>query len=180
MKNMIGSKVGQLVIVEQVDDRTADGHIRWRCVCVCGNEVIRVGKTLRRDGRTMSCGCQLKKRRRMVTADTKQCKACGEVKHVDQFQMLRHYDRPGKPHYWTSRCKACAAEYNRIRLYGTTLAEMIAKQGSALCQPCNRVLHYFENKEWRARAENYLAVQERSPTAADVGQTPGDRQEVGR
>lgn len=124
----------------------------------------------------------LQKRRRMVTADTKQCKECGIVKNVVEFQMLRHNDRPGKPHYWTSRCKPCAAEHNRIRLYGVTLAEMMAKQGSslcplcqkrpsacldhnhktgeprgALCQPCNRALHYVESEEWMNRAEVYLA-----------------------
>ena len=120
------------------------------------------------------------RRRRMVTEDMKQCKACEEIKHVSQFQAMKHYDRPGSPKYWAARCKPCAAEYNRLRLYGATLAEMIQIQGTAvcplcqirmadsldhdhesnaprgaLCRKCNLVMHYVDDKDWMMRAEEY-------------------------
>jgi hypothetical protein len=123
----------------------------------------------------------LVRRRRMVTSDTKRCKTCSEVKHVSQFHTARHYDRPGQPKYLAPRCKPCAAEQNRMRLYGVTLAEMIAKQGTALCplclkrmadsvdhdhltrkargalcRKCNLIMHYMDNAEWVARAKEYI------------------------
>lgn len=145
----------------------------------------------------------LLRRKRMVTATMKECKDCKLVKHVSEFYMMRHYDRPGAPPYWASHCKTCAAERERMRRYGATLAEVIFKQGSpicplcqkrlgvcldhdhktgeargALCQPCNRALHYVENEGWMKRAEQYLAVQEQSPESLPLREPSGDREAV--
>src|SRR5260370_36711500 len=110
--------------------------------------------------------------------DKKRCKECRQIKPLNEFQENRH---KAPMIYYASKCKPCAAEHNRKYLYGVTLAEMIAKQGTsscplcqknlavcvdhdhateeprgALCQPCNRVLHYIENQGWMERAMMYL------------------------
>ncbi len=124
--------------------------------------------------------------RRNVTETTRRCRTCNEEKSFDQFHSHIKRDRPHRPdsRYYASDCKACAAERNRIYLYGVTLAQMIIKQGSALCplckkrmancldhdhrtgkargalcQTCNKAMHYMDNAEWRARAEEYRASQ---------------------
>lgn len=197
-----GQVFGQLEIISLLPGRDDCGRRRYSCRCVCGKEVVRGIRTLRKDDRHISCGCHLQRRRRMVTDTTKQCKACGEVKDISQFGKLGHSSRGHDRKYYTSRCKPCSAEYNRQRLYGTTLAEMIEKQGGstcplcqsrlgvcldhdhatgeprgALCQPCNRVLHYFENKAWSKRAEVYLARKITGP--AEVG-IRSEGQEMGQ
>ena len=121
------------------------------------------------------------KRRRMVSDTTKQCMACKEIKHVDEFQKCFHRDRAHHPPYWAARCKPCAAEYSRKLRYGFTLAEMIAKQGTALCplcqkrmadsldhdhltgkargalcRKCNLIMHYMDNEAWVRRAKAYI------------------------
>ena len=180
MQLKIGDHFGHLEVLALLDERDSNGRKRYECRCDCGKEVVRVRKQLRRDGRHVSCGCHLQKRRRMVTDTTKQCKDCGEVKHVNEFQALTHPDRGHHRKYYNSRCKPCAGEHNRRRLYGNSLAELIHKQGSAicplckirladsldhdhetglargaLCRKCNLIMHYVDNREWLERAEKY-------------------------
>ncbi len=122
----------------------------------------------------------LLKKRRLVDAEHKQCKECEAVKHLSEFHRSRRFDREEVRWVYAARCKPCSAEQNRIRLYGVTLAEMIAKQGSAicplckkrlvdsldhdhktgqprgaLCRKCNLIMHYMDDREWVARAEEY-------------------------
>lgn len=56
--DMIGQRFGRLTVLEEVDDRTTCGEVKYLCQCDCGNTKIVIG-TLLRDGRTKSCGCLL-------------------------------------------------------------------------------------------------------------------------
>jgi hypothetical protein len=50
-----GQRFGRLLVIERAtSDRWKNA--RWRCLCVCGNEAIVRGSSLR-DGSTRSCGC---------------------------------------------------------------------------------------------------------------------------
>lgn len=52
--SMIGQSFGRLTVLER--GGTYRKKIKYRCRCVCGNEVIVLGACLRR-GHTKSCGC---------------------------------------------------------------------------------------------------------------------------
>lgn len=50
-----GNKYGRLLVISEHGKRK-DGKICWLCKCICGNEAIVSGKSLRM-GSTKSCGC---------------------------------------------------------------------------------------------------------------------------
>jgi len=52
--NITGQRFGRLVALER--EGYGEGHVRWRCRCDCGRQIIAVGKNLRR-GVSKSCGC---------------------------------------------------------------------------------------------------------------------------
>ena len=60
MINMIGKKIGSLLIFEFAGTKGSAQHALWRCKCDCGNETVAVGAYLRK-GRIKSCGCGMKK-----------------------------------------------------------------------------------------------------------------------
>lgn len=64
LQDLTGQRFGKLLVLEYV------GHMKWKCRCDCGNEVIKDGKHLRW-GNTRSCGC-LKPGRRANKTDKKQ------------------------------------------------------------------------------------------------------------
>ena len=53
--NEVGNTYGWLTVIEDAG-RTLDGKTLWRCQCICGNEKIALGKSLRA-GLVKSCGC---------------------------------------------------------------------------------------------------------------------------
>lgn len=59
-KDLTGKIFGRLTVVRENPERSVGGRINWDCLCECGNEVIRQGKSLLRSktiGATASCGC---------------------------------------------------------------------------------------------------------------------------
>lgn len=63
IKDLTGKQFGKLTVVSFVD-RIKSGKnlkIRWKCVCMCGNETIVRGDQLR-TGNTQSCGCTAKEK----------------------------------------------------------------------------------------------------------------------
>lgn len=122
--------------------------------------------------------------RRQVTETTRECRSCKVVKDVGEFYSFLRKDRPSRParRYYFSYCKPCQAERTRQGLYGVTLAEIVSRQGGsscplcrkrkvtcvdhdhqtgrvrgALCQKCNLVMAYMDDRGWVARAEAYRA-----------------------
>lgn len=55
-KNLMNQKFDRLLVVSYAGRRDRDGLATWLCRCDCGNEVVVVGKQLRRK-QTRSCGC---------------------------------------------------------------------------------------------------------------------------
>jgi group I intron endonuclease len=53
--DLVGQKFGRLT-VEKRYGSTEDGHIKFLCLCDCGNKTISIGRDLRK-GSTKSCGC---------------------------------------------------------------------------------------------------------------------------
>lgn len=55
----IGQKFGKLTVVSKVENYISKSNLHctaWRCKCDCGNEVIKLGRVLKR-GWALSCGC---------------------------------------------------------------------------------------------------------------------------
>lgn len=53
---MIGDTYGELLILEEIEERDKNNHVLYRCKCSCGKEKIILGRSLR-SGRSSSCGC---------------------------------------------------------------------------------------------------------------------------
>lgn len=52
--DLTGQRFGRLTVIER--DETIKNHIRWRCKCDCGKEIVAYKSSLDA-GRTKSCGC---------------------------------------------------------------------------------------------------------------------------
>ncbi len=57
LRDLVGEEFGRLRVVQQ-SGRSTDGHVMWRCVCVCGSRVeVQSNSLVRSSGGTRSCGC---------------------------------------------------------------------------------------------------------------------------
>lgn len=59
LKNRVGERFGRLVVKSRAEDYVAPNgshHVRWKCICDCGNETI-VDVTQLVSGKAKSCGC---------------------------------------------------------------------------------------------------------------------------
>lgn len=70
--NNIGLRFGKLVI-QDVHSRTRNGHLRFTCLCDCGNSCNILGTHLKQ-GNTKSCGCD-----RPIGCTHKQWNGVGEM-----------------------------------------------------------------------------------------------------
>lgn len=57
MNNLVGQIFGHLTVTCISELRTLDGHVKWNCQCICGNQVYVAGNELLK-GTTKSCGCK--------------------------------------------------------------------------------------------------------------------------
>lgn len=60
LKDLVGKQFGKLTVVSRGDDyvspRRHKHHVRWNCVCECGNKTL-VSSNQLLSGKTKSCGC---------------------------------------------------------------------------------------------------------------------------
>lgn len=54
--DITGKRFGRLVAIEPTNERAANGGVRWKCICDCGNIVYPTMNNLKRK-HTTSCGC---------------------------------------------------------------------------------------------------------------------------
>lgn len=66
VKDYVGKQFNKLTVIEYVGKW--DGMHRWRCRCDCGNETV-VGQTLLQSGKTKSCGCLTRSKKKDVLHD---------------------------------------------------------------------------------------------------------------
>ena len=55
---MLGNKFGKLTVIEELKERSKNGHKQYKCLCECGNIKIVRGDTLK-NGTSQSCGCSV-------------------------------------------------------------------------------------------------------------------------
>ena len=56
VKNLVGQRFGELVVLGDSGERDSGGAVMWNCVCDCGNQTTRRSSSLK-SGRSSSCGC---------------------------------------------------------------------------------------------------------------------------
>lgn len=62
IKDERGKKYGKLTVIDFYNQKSKDNKVQWKCICDCGNEVIRVGSELRRNRYECMCdNCQKQK-----------------------------------------------------------------------------------------------------------------------
>lgn len=64
-KNLVGQKFGKLLVIEDSGLRD-NRHIKWKCLCECGNYCYSRGTDLLL-GETISCGCEKSKGERFIS-----------------------------------------------------------------------------------------------------------------
>ena len=68
--DLVGRRFGRLVVVARAENDSR-GHVRWECLCDCGNATTVWGSNLKRKTRsTRSCGCLAQEARPARTART--------------------------------------------------------------------------------------------------------------
>lgn len=85
--NLIGKRFSRLLVLEKAPSGKA-GHVRWKCRCDCGNEVIATSSNLAR-GAVQSCGCL-------------------------QAENRIKYGTPNMRVGWNTHCKHCGVEFRTI------------------------------------------------------------------
>lgn len=54
--DIVGRRFGRLVVIRKTNIRSQSRHIKWSCICDCGNEISIISSSLK-SGNTQSCGC---------------------------------------------------------------------------------------------------------------------------
>ena len=85
--DMMGERVGKLLVVARAPNKNATA--RWECLCDCGNTIITYGYTLRqalRQGKELSCNeCRSPSEHRTSTKPRRKhgklniCEECGNM-----------------------------------------------------------------------------------------------------
>lgn len=90
---LLGKTFGQLTVIERVNTH---GKAAYKCVCVCGQEIIVIGAQLLH-GKTKSCGCLRKSiaRKNMETIKDKGYEIRKQMS-VDGTNILTHSQKVSK------------------------------------------------------------------------------------
>jgi hypothetical protein len=96
IKDLTGMQFGRLTVIGQAG-RTKCNHVKWKCLCECGNETTVSGGSLNR-GLTISCGCYNKER----TTETHRIDLTGKV--FGRLTVLEEVGRRDGRVLWKCQC----------------------------------------------------------------------------
>ena len=109
---LTGKRFERLLVLEE-SNLSKPGHILWRCLCDCGTEVIKSGRSLR-SGSIKSCGCY----RREVSAKAQGAKnRLSKERIVERlkqngYNILSEYTGINKSA--TMKCNNCELVFTRL------------------------------------------------------------------
>lgn len=92
--DMVGRKIGKLTILEMIYDEEKQQYSHCRCLCDCGNEVIKRTSNLRsnRSKKEPSCGCDMFEYKRRLSAKNVVGKKFGRLLVLEE-QWNRPHDK---------------------------------------------------------------------------------------
>lgn len=77
-KNLVGETIGNLIVTELLSERVK-GNIAYRCVCVCGNTIIKQNQRLTAKDFSGHCGCKSNENKSKSAIKIKQDNLEGKV-----------------------------------------------------------------------------------------------------
>ncbi len=150
--DMAGQRYGRLLVLSPTEYKRGD-HAKWRCLCDCGNEIIVIGKNMRR-GMTSSCGC-FERQANLEDNITSYSK-----KNITSVRQKRRYGKESiawrmsvfeRDNYKCQCCGSVGGELNAHHIL--SWADYPAKRcdvdnGITLCSECHRYkIHKFKKKK---------------------------------
>ena len=90
------NRYGRLTVLKLSEERDKDRHIKWDCVCDCGNK-ITVNASSLRQGKTQSCGCLLEETRGQSLVINEVGNRYGELLVVER-------DKSNNGAFWLCKC----------------------------------------------------------------------------
>lgn len=128
-KNLVGVKIGRLLVIERIG--TQSGHPLWRCLCDCGNETTVITCDLMQR-KTCSCGC-LKKD--FLKSNLEHQKKAGKARGA---QLTTHGKSKARLyHIWKSMKQRCQNPHDRyFKNYG--------ERGITVCENWQSFEKFYE------------------------------------
>lgn len=111
-KDLIGVKFGRLIVLNEnkeykQEKKLKSGHIYWNCKCICGNNVIVDGVSLR-SGLTQSCGCLQKEKLREATVKNLKGQIFGFLTVIEEdLNYKKEKNLKNGNIYWKCFCNNC-------------------------------------------------------------------------
>lgn len=127
--NMIGQRVGRLLVVERGEDRIAPKTnkriVTWKCLCDCGNIITVAGSALRGKNPTQSCGCL--QRERTINAHLKTVESYDdELKQINPL-IIRIGEFTKRDEKTEHQCLVCG------HIWETTPSKVLSGRGCPNC-----------------------------------------------
>ena len=140
IKNIVGKRFGKVVAIRE-SGQTNDRHIKWECLCDCGNSKVIEGKNLRLN-RVYSCGCAGRgyKLSEKTKALMSRSKWKGLNSHTVEYRQRKHRE-------WKENNREKANLFKRLYSYRKAGAkgshtlgewEILKKQYGFTCPNCKK------------------------------------------
>lgn len=97
-KNLLGLTFNRLTVIERV---IVNNHVKWRCKCTCGNEIITDRNSLQ-GGYVKSCGCLARESASLANRIDLTGKKFGRLTVKYRSERRRESD---KEFYWVCDCE---------------------------------------------------------------------------
>ena len=127
--NMMGQRVGRLLVIARGEDRVAPKTnkrvVMWVCLCDCGNVVTVAGSALRGKNPTQSCGCL--QRERTISSHIKTAESYdNELKQINPF-IIRVGEYTVRRDKTEHQCLICG------HVWKTTPSKLLSGRGCPNC-----------------------------------------------
>lgn len=158
LNNLVGLKLGRLLVLKDSKNRTYSKKVLWECLCDCGNKIESIGANLL-NGNTKSCGCLQKEqaRDRLITHGKSGTYEYEKSLSLRKFGLT--FDEYINLRKTQNDCCAICGESQENLAVGLNIDHnhVTGKVRGLLCNSCNTALGSFkDSEEILNKAINYL------------------------